>query len=423
MNLKEMRERMSEIKNRLAEFDAIENYTDQDVEIINGLNEEFTNLKTNIETKEKLISMKENLEISNRKTETARVEVKESAEDRKHGFKNMGEFFKSVAQASGGNVDRRLQVYNNAGQTSIGEDGGFLIPTDFRSEVAKKVTGDDSLLSRTRLINTSSNQIVLPVSEVAPWDATGVQAYWTPELGDYVKSKSEFGQATIRLHKLTALVNVSEELLEDAPALESFIRSEAPDAIFHKVNSSLISGNGIGKPQGFLNSNFKVAIAKETDQTAATVNYNNIVKMYSAMIPSAIARSVWMVHPEVLPQLRLMAFKTGADSPVPVYIGPNGAADAPYGTLLGRPVMVKMGGTKALGDEGDISLVDLSYLYTAVKTTGIKQDVSTHVYFDRDEVLFKFSIRVGGLCPFNAPVIPENGTVNMSGFVTLATRD
>lgn len=422
MNVEQMKQRVAEIQAKLAEFDTIENFSDNDVASINALNEEFATLKTNIEAKEKLEVMKANTQISNRKVAPT-IEVKESASDRKHGFENAGEFFKAVASASQGNMDRRLAVYNTAMNTNLGEDGGFLIPTDFRTEIQKKIMGDESLLVRTRQFQTASNQIVLPVSEIAPWEGTGIQAYWTPELGTYNQSKTKFGQAVIRLHKLTALIPVSEELLEDALALESFIRMEAPQAIMHKINSALISGDGIGKPQGFLNSGFKVRIAKEAGpQTADTVIFENIVKMQAAMLPSSFAKSVWLVNPEVLPQLRLMAFKSGVASPVPAYMPPAGLAEAPYGTLMGRPIIPMMGGVKALGDEGDISLVDLSYLYTAVKVAGIKSDVSTHVYFDRDEVLYKFSTRIGGLCPFQSPLTPEFGTMNMSGFITLEAR-
>jgi hypothetical protein len=81
-----------------------------------------------------------------------------------------------------------------------------------------------------------------------------------------------------------------------------------------------------------------------------------------------------------------------------------------------------MGGVKAKGDEGDISLVDLSHYITVLKTTGLTSDISTHVYFNTQETAFRFSFRMDGRCPYKAPVTTENGSFEMSGFVTLEAR-
>ena len=87
--------------------------------------------------------------------------------------------------------------------------------------------------------------------------------------------------------------------------------------------------------------------------------------------------------------------------------------------------MPMMGGLKQVGDEGDICLVDLSYIQTAMKVAGgmgIRADVSTHVYFDTDEVAFKFIMRMAGNCPFKTPVTNEAGDFVASGFITLEDR-
>jgi HK97 family phage major capsid protein len=98
------------------------------------------------------------------------------------------------------------------------------------------------------------------------------------------------------------------------------------------------------------------------------------------------------------------------------------ASVAPFETLMGLPIVYMMGSVPALGDEGDIILVDLKYYYTVLKRGGIKSGVSTHLYFDKDITAFKFTLRVDGKCPFKAPVTTENGSYQMSGIITLADR-
>jgi len=425
MNLEAMKNRLAEIVAKLEEFNAVENFSDADVESINDLNAEYETIRKNIEAKEKVESMKASANVSTRKVTPAVIENKavrvsggENMIERNGGFTNAGEFLKAVVSSSNGNVDRRFQ---NTALESSAQDGGFLIPTDFRSAILSKVQGDESLLPRTTQLVTASNNLSLPVDEVAPWDGTGIQAYWENEAAQYTDSKHKFGNVDYKLHKLTAMVKVSDELLSDASALESYIRAKAPEAMVHKINMAIVSGDGVGKPLGFLNSGFMFSVPKESAQVKETINFENISKMYSRMLPMSIGKSVWLIHPQVMEQLRLMKFDLTATSPVPVYIGPQGLAGTPYGTLMGRPILPLMQ-NPAVGSVGDIAFVDLSYYTTVVKTAGIKSDVSTHLYFDRDLVAFKFSLRIAGSCPFKAPVETKSGAYKMSGLVSLAAR-
>ena len=424
MNLEQLRAKLAAVLAKLEQFNASSELSDEEIKEVEALHGEFEATKKQIEAGEKLQAMKSDASASARKTSAAiSAEVGQDRRvlDPKLGFQTSGEFFKAVYKAANGHVDKRLTI--QAGHAEkVGEDGGFLIPGDFRQEIQKKVVGDESLLPKTRQFQTSSNHLVLPTNEVAPWDGTGIQAYWEGEGGAFTESKGKFGEASLRLHKLTALVRVTEELLEDAPALESWVRGEAPAAMLHKVNSAIISGTGAGQPLGLLSSGFKYKVAKESGQAADTVMFENVNKMLGRILPQSFSKAVWICNPAVLPQLRLMKFDSAATSPVPVYMPANGLAEAPYGTLFGRPILPMMGGVKALGDEGDLMLVDLSYYYSAVKTTGVKQDISTHVYFSTQETAFRFSMRIAGQCPFKSPVTTENGNFQMSAFVTLEDR-
>jgi HK97 family phage major capsid protein len=276
----------------------------------------------------------------------------------------------------------------------------------------------------TRELTSSRNSLEVPINETAPWDVEGVNAYWEGESDVHTASKSKFKMHQFRLHKLTAYVPVSEELLDDAPALESFLQTEASDAILHKINSAILTGTGAGMPNGILNSGFKVVVNKESGQTSTELLFENIIKMYSHCLPKARAKAVWIYNPALEEKLRLMKFDNGAASPVPVFLPPGGLSESPYATIMGRPAIPMLGATKGLGSEGDIQFVDLSFYYSVMKSGAgaIQQFMSTHVLFDRDQVAFKFRIRMAGNCPFIAPVNPENGVYPMSGLITLQDR-
>jgi len=415
MNLEQLRAKLAGIVAQLDQYKALETFSDEDVTKINALSEDFDAVKKQIEAAEKIEAMTKTTAASTRKTTTTTVEVGANRADKGGGFNSMGEFLMAVKGAAGGNFDRRFQ---NTAFEKNAEDGGFLVPEDMMSEISKKVTGDDSLLASTTQFRVTGNNLTLPTDETAPWTG-GVQAYWTAEGAAITDSKHKLGQASWKLNKLAAMVKVTDELLEDTVALESYIRAMAPVAITHKLNSAILAGDGVGKPKGLLNSGFKVQVAAEAGQTADTVVANNVLKMYAKMLPQSRGNAVWYINAAVEEQLRVMKDDLGNF----IYLAPGSQMNqSPYGLLLGRPVVPMIGSMPQLGDEGDIIFADLKYYYSILKAQGVKQSVSAHLFFDRDIQAYKWTLRVDGGCPFKAPVTTEFGAYTMSGIVTLAAR-
>lgn len=419
MNLEELKAKLAKIVSDLEALAGVESFTDEQVTEINALNEDFEKTKKQIEAKEKILAIQAASSKSTRKTApeavTPRVEVKATRKEKNGGFNNFGEMLVAVRNSASGNVDPR---FKNEMFEKNAEDGGYLVPDEMLGEVLKKAEGDESLLARTTQFTVSGNNLSLPIDENQPFNG-GVQAYWTAEGNPLTESKHSFGESSWKLNKLAALVKTTDELLEDAVALESYIRNVAPQAIYHKINEAILSGNGAGKPTGILNSSFRVQVAKESSQSSASVVYQNVIKMYSRMVPSSRARAVWYINPEVEEQLRTMK----DDNNNLIYLAPGSQMNQnPYALLLGRPVIPLLGGMQAMGTEGDIVFADLGYYYSIVKSGGIKSAMSTHLLFDRDMTAYKFIFRVDGSCPFKAPIKVQNTTYELSGFVTLADR-
>ena len=84
---------------------------------------------------------------------------------------------------------------------------------------------------------------------------------------------------------------------------------------------------------------------------------------------------------------------------------------------------VKHNFVPVLGDAGDIILADMKQYWTGLKSTGMRQDVSIHLWFDYDVTAFRFIMRLGGQCWFSAAISGrDTGTSTMSSFITLAAR-
>ena len=418
MTIEQMRARLGEIVNSLNTISAKETLTEADISEVEKLKNEYNTLSNSIKVKEDIANITTSAQASQRQAPAAAptparsVEVVDQAP--KHGFKSFGDFLNAVKNSSVGNVDPR---FKNAFYEKHGEEGGYLVPDEMLSEIKKKVEGDESLLAKTTQIKVSGNSLSFPVDESSPWNG-GVEVYWVGEGRQTTESgKGKLGMASLKLHKIAALVKVSDELLEDSTALESYIRLKAPTAIVHKLNSAVINGDGVSKPMGILKSGFRVTVAKESGQTADTIVARNVLKMHARLIPGS--KAAWYVNAGCIEQLRIMKDDAGNF----IYVAPGSQLNqSPYGMLLGLPVIPMIGSMPALGDEGDIVLADLSYYHSIVKAGGMQQAVSQHLFFDQNAQAFRFTMRVDGNLPFKTPVETEFGAYKMSGVITLADR-
>lgn len=422
MNKEQILARLAEIKSLLDGMSASENgYTEEQITEIEALNEEFEGLDKQLVALEKVEEMNAKLGESTRKVAasaptktTPRVQVGVSHDQRFGGFDSNGSFLKAVRNAARGDYHK---VFQSTAYEKNGEDGGFLVPQQMVEEIMVKLRGDDSLLAGTRQFNVSGNNLSIKVDENQPWNG-GVQAYWIAEGEAYTKSKPSFKEVDFKLHKLGAMVDVTDELLDDASALESYIGATAPDAIMHKINEAIISGDGVGKPSGLLDSPFTVEVAKQGGQAADSIVSQNLIDMWSAIMPQSRARGAWYINAGAESQLNSIKDGDGRF----MYVNPGTVNNNTFGTLLGRPVIPMLSALPQLGDAGDIIFADLGAYFTCLKTGGIKQSASIHLKFDQDITAFKFTMRLDGKAPYTSPVTTQYGNHQISSFVKLAER-
>ncbi|MGY4224338.1 HK97 family phage major capsid protein [Bradyrhizobium sp. USDA 4503] len=341
----------------------------------------------------------------------------------KKKFGSLGE--QMVAIANAGKriaVDDRLEWQAASGMNEGGgQDGGYLIQQDFVPELMSRAYDRSDLLSRTRQLPVSpaSNGVKInALKDSSRANGTrfgGVQSFWTGEGQQKVGSQLSFRQMDLRLHKLTGLLYATDELLEDAVMLNSFIPEVFGDEFAFKIDDAIFEGSGAGMPAGVMKSAALVTIAAEGGQAADTVVVENIVKMWARLWLRSRQSAIWTINQQIEPQLMLM--KIGN---MPIYLPQGSIAGQPYATLLGRPI-VPTEFNSQLGDKGDIALLDLQQ-YLTIQKGGLKQDVSIHARFINDETTFRFVLRMDGQPIWDAPLTPFKGADTLSPFVTLADR-
>jgi len=163
-----------------------------------------------------------------------------------------------------------------------------------------------------------------------------------------------------------------------------------------------------------------VSVAKEVGQAAATVVYQNVLKMWSRMWAPSRGNAVWFINQDVEPQLMQLYMAVGTGG-VPVWMPANGISGSPYATLFGRPI-IPVEYCPTLGTVGDIMLVDLSQ-YEFIDKGGVQQTSSIHVSFLTGETAFRFMYRCNGMPEWKSALTPKSGSANtLSPYVALATR-
>jgi HK97 family phage major capsid protein len=345
-------------------------------------------------------------------------------------FGSLGEQLRAIAAAStptSPQVDRRLYAVKAATGLSenVPSDGGFLVQPDLISGLLQRVYEGGEFISRCRqyTVGANSDRIVLPyIDETSRADgsrAGGVRGYWEDEADDAAASKPKFGRLEIVLNELKALCYASDRVLADAAALQSVIETAFPEELRFKLQDAVIRGDGSGKPLGVLNSSALVSVAKEDGQSADTVLYENIVKMWSRLWAPSRRSAVWFINQDVEPQLYSMSIAVGTGG-IPVYLPANGLAGQPYGTLFGRPV-IAIEHADTVGDQGDILLADPSQYGLATKG-GIQAASSIHVQFIYSETTFRFIYRVGGQPLWKSTLTPFQSTSTLAPFVALDAR-
>jgi HK97 family phage major capsid protein len=325
--------------------------------------------------------------------------------------------------AASANTRGELAKIRAAFGSTIPADGGFLIPETLRSQLLS--VSLESAVVRPRAMVVPMDSLTVPFPAI---DATtnagsvygGIVAYWTEEGGSLVTSSAKFNRVQLTAKKLTAYTEVPNELFGDAIiSLEAFVNEKFPEAISHFEDLAFMRGNGAGEPLGFMtDANVAaVSVAKETGQATATLLWENIVKMYSRMLPSSLGKAVWIAHIDTFPELATMSLSVGTGGSA---IWLNNGAEGPPMTILGRPVVFTEKAS-TVGSKWDLSFVDLGY-YLIGDRMAIQSATSPHYKFANDVTAMRFIERVDGRPWIQSAVTPVQGANTLSPFVNLAAR-
>lgn len=312
---------------------------------------------------------------------------------------------------------------NYSSQT--GNEGGFLIPEEWRSQIFEGAELAESVVrSRATVVPMSSKSLHFPAvdftTEVGEiWG--GMVFYWMDEQGTIPDTSAAFAQIEFNANRLAGAAKVPNDTLKDAPALEAWLRSSLPRGIREFEDRAFLKGDGVKKPLGALHAaNPSLVVAGDETGQSSGITWFNVLAMASRLLPESWDRAVWVITPDAFAEIWSMALPVGTGGSA-VMIAPGAGTQAPQMTLLGRPIVWSRKAPATLGTQGDISLVDFS-LYGIGDRQDVRVETSEHAFFFQDQTAFKVIERVDGQPLLLSPLTPENNGPTLSGFVQLETR-
>lgn len=319
------------------------------------------------------------------------------------GFSSFGEFLGAVRAGT----DSRLQfVSQNMGS---GEAGGYMVPQQFGDMLTAFKPGESIIRPRATVIpagNMPDADISFPALDQSGDNGVygGVVTNWVSEDDEIDETAFKLREIKLSSNGVAGYIALSNKLLRNAPAVGALSMTLLRQALAKAEDAAFFSGNGVGKPKGFLSSAASIAVNRGT---ANDVTYADLVAMVASSNGDEL---VWVISKKAYAKITQMKDVAGN-----LIWQPNGRDGSPQ-MLLGYPIVWSTR-TPGLGSKGDVVLADFSYYYVK-NGTGIIISMSEHVQFTKDKTLIKAVMGVDGQPAINSPLKDEDAN-QYSPFVVL----
>ena len=327
-------------------------------------------------------------------------------------FKDFDEFLGAVAS---GRADARLE--QRAMIEGVGSAGGFLVPTEFASELLDASLESEVVRPRAHVVPMISD-----TKKIACFDNSdhtnlygGLAIQMLSEEGTATRQTGKTRIVELKAKKGAIYVQASREVLEDGMSFEEQLKNAMTSSLAFGMDYLFLQGTGAGEPLGILNDPALIVVSKEVSQAASTICYENCVKMLARLAPSCYSNAVWLANNTTIPEMLTMQIAIGtAGSFIPAVVRSNG-----QNSLLNLPLIFTEK-LPSLGSKGDILLVDLSSYIIGLRSD-LVIDRSNVPGWLTDMEDFRVIARFDGMGSWKSAITPKNGD-SLSYCVTLAER-
>jgi len=271
----------------------------------------------------------------------------------------------------------------NALQIGTDSEGGYLAPDEFEKVLIQALEEENLFRSLAKIINTSSGDKKIPIV------ASKGTASWVEEEAPIPDSDDVFGLVSIGAYKLSTMIKVSEELLNDSVFnLEAYIAKEFARRIGAKEEEAFFIGDGSGKPTGIFNATGGATLGVTAAAATAITADEVIDLMYSLKSPYR-KNAVFVTNDATVKVIRKLKDGNGQ------YIWQPSLAAGTPDTILNRPVKTSAYVPTIASTAKTIAFGDFGYYWVADRQGRSFQRLN-ELYAATGQVGFKATQRVDG---------------------------
>ncbi len=297
----------------------------------------------------------------------------------------------------------------------VGADGGFLVPPEYRKEIWIAIAAQSEFLNRIDLTPTASNTVNFTADQNAPWDnSSGIAVTWGQQVTTMSQTKPILQNRQITLSELRCLVPIANELIDDAPMLNSYLGVKAPQKMTYAIDDAIIRGTGQGQPLGMLINNPSAQTITANATASAGFSLTDLANIYPHIIQpmgnyQEVPPCVWVMTPRSY--AAISTFTSGTTAGFPLALTNANIGGRIVLTALGIPIVVSQH-VPGYDQAGAVSLVNFDGYSGFNKESGFDFQSSIHLFFDSNATAFRWIYRFGGEPKLRSTISSPNDTGN-----------
>lgn len=295
-----------------------------------ALMEQLDALLGGAKTENRALSDEEKSEFDKLSDEVSRIDSTIQAEQRAEELRSAagtqeqeqnGEEKRAAAEVVSDYIRGKELRANEMTTTSTGR----IVPSEFSKDIIRKTEELSGILGRITVVNSKGDY-----KQIVADNENKISAGWTDEIGEITASDAKFTTITIGHHKLTSLVKLSQELInQNNFDIVSEVQNQMIEDFAMKTETAIIKGDGTLKPLGLTSGGTAYTLP------AAAFTSDDIVKIFHSLKSSYQRNAAWIMSNNTLCAVRLLKDGNGQ------YLFHQNEMTSGYvGTILGKPVLV-----------------------------------------------------------------------------------
>jgi HK97 family phage major capsid protein len=281
-----------------------------------------------------------------------------------------------------------------------GPSGGWLVPVEFSTQIIERLYPQVVVRRAGATVQTMNSPVYRQ-----PRLTASASASYVGETVPIPSSQPTFDQFSLSAKKLTALVPISNELVNDSdPAVEQIVVRDMARAIGLKEDYTFLLGTGSSTvPAGILTAS-GITTINATGTNGDAIAYTTLTRMIGALDAANVPEinRVWLANPRIREAVSNVTDSQGRPLFQDYQQIQLGSLLQRVPTLFGYPFLMSTQmplGTTGTGATADLALVDMGYivigqmaeleLRTSNEGSYVDGSSNTHSAYQDDLTLFR----------------------------------